>query len=347
MVLMNVCSTDFMSFINGSILTIAAIASMVSVLMIVFSYYIGQLISNPKVTVWARSEIVQLVVSVASVAFLLMLINTFCAINMAEVGSIFGISGKSGSVYSAAQDYLGDTLQFSHDALVVVRYHLQAYTILSYLSAFDCDLHTGVIGWGCFFSYSGTTHQPLGAYSSSMGALNLFFNTALVAYLTTLNFLFVLLFVYKGFVLFLLPFGIFIRSLPYLRSMGSLIIAVALGFMIVYPLILAIFGLMSDVLLKEPPGMDEFDDEEVFPDWGGAAGVGTSTAGAFVGESFYEDHYFENEDDIAGAIAFAAYAFIAGVFLPTAALLATMATIYYLARMYGEEIDLSRIIQMV
>jgi hypothetical protein len=337
-----------MDFVNGSILQISALASIVATVLIVFSFYIGQLISNPKVSVWAKSEIVQLVMSVASVAFLILTVNTFCAIDMSEVASIFGVTGTtSGSVYAAAQNYLGQTLEFSQGALSVVRYHLMGFTILQNLSAFICDLPVGNINFGCFFSYSGTSGQPLGAYSSSMGALNLFFNSTIVAYMTTLNFLFILLFMYKGFVLFLLPFGIVIRSLPYLRSMGSLIIAVALSFMIVYPLILSVFGMMSGVLLQPPDNVEEFKNEYKFTANSGASGAASSTAGAFAGAGFYENLYFPDGDNIEGAIAYSAYAFIAGVFLPTSALLATIASIYYLAKMYGEEINLSRIIQMV
>jgi hypothetical protein len=344
-----VCSTDFTDFVNGPILQISAIATFVSAMIVVFSYYIGQIISNPKVSVWAKSEVVQLLVSAASVIFILISVNTFCAIDMSDVASIFEISGvPSGTdVYTGAQNYLNDTLTFTHDGLVVVRYHLQAYTILSHLSAFSCDMKTGTIGWGCLFSYSGTSGQPLGAYSSSMGALNLFFNSSLVAYITTLNFLFILLIIFKGFVLFLLPFGIFVRSLPYLRSLGSLLIAVALSFMIVYPLILSIFGLMSGVLLDAPPGLASYMNEKKFPNNGGAMGAAQSLGGSIAGAWIYEEIYFPSGSNVPGAIAFAAYAFIAGVFFPTAALIATIATINYLARLYGEEIDLSRIIQMV
>lgn len=354
-----VCSADFTDFINGPILQISAIASIVATVLIVFSFYIGQMINNPKVSVWAKSEVLQLIMSVASVAFLIMTINTFCVIKMGDVASIFEITDAytgNPDVYNAAKQYMNNTLEFNHDALVVVRYHLQGFTILSHMSSFVCDLKTGSIGWGCLFSWSGSSGQPLGAYSSSMGALNLFFNTVLVAFITSMNFLFILLFVYKGFVLFLLPFGIFLRSMPYLRSLGSLLIAVAISFMIVYPLVLSIFGLMSGVLFKAPDGMAGYMDESTFPDNAGAAAAAHSAAG-IAGAGYYECIYFPDEDcvlassiggpNVPGAIAYAAYAFIAGVFLPTSALLATIASIVYLARLYGEEIDLSRIIQMV
>jgi hypothetical protein len=314
--------------------------------------------------VWAKSEILQVLMSIASLFLLMLLVSSFCAINMSEVASIFDIpmapnSAYSGNVYSAALGYLTNTLVFSHDALRVIRYHLEAFTVLSQISLFSCDMKSpsidvfGVfsipaIGWGCFFSYSGTQGQALGAYSSVMGALNLFYNSTLVAYITTLNFLFILMFIYKGFVLFLLPFAIFMRSMPYMRSFGSLLIAVALSFMIIYPLMLAVFGMMADVLLREPPNVAQFMNENTFPDNTGASALGASTAAALSsGAAYFEHIYFPNGDNVAGAIAFAAYAFIAGVFLPTSALLAAMASVNYLARIYGEDIDLSRILQMV
>jgi hypothetical protein len=363
-----VCSAGFASILNGPILEICAIASVASIMLIVFGYFLGQVTSNPKVSVWAKSEILQVLMSVGSTILLLFLVNSFCAINMGEVASIFGITAGpaySGSVYSAAEAYLSNTLSYSHDALRVIRYHLEAYTVLSQVSSFVCDLKSPsmsvfgmftvpAIGWGCFFSYSGQNGQPLGAYSAVMGALNLFFNSTLVAYVTTLNFLFILMFIYKGFVLFLLPFAIFMRSLPYMRSFGSLLIAVALSFMIIYPLTLAVFGMMADVLLREPPNIAPFLNENKFPDNGGISGSAKASAGALNpltpngGATYFEHIYFpDGVDNAAGAIAFAAYAFIAGVFLPTAALLAAMASVSYLARIYGEEIDLSRILQMV
>jgi len=349
MMVMEICSADFSSFLNGSVLQITALATIISSIIITLSYFIGQIISNPKVTVWAKSEIIQLIVSIFSFAFILITINFFCAIDMGDVASLFGISGiPSGtSLYEAAENYLYQTLYFSHQALSAIRYHLQAYTILGQLSSFICDLSTGSIGWGCLFSYSGTSGQPLGAYGVPLGALNVFFNSTMVAYMTTLSFIFVLLFVYKGFVLFLLPFAIFIRSMPYLRSLGSLLIAVAMSFMIIFPMILAIFSLTSNILLKPPEGAMNYLNEDIFPMYGGATAAGTSLAGSFAGAWFFEMIYFPAGSNVPAAIAFAAYAFIAGVFLPTAAMIATIASINYLARLYGEEIDLSRIIQMV
>jgi hypothetical protein len=158
-----------------------------------------------------------------------------------------------------------------------------------------------------------------------------------------MNFLMILLFVYRGFVFLFLPLGVFLRSMPYMRPFGSLMFAVAMSFLIVYPLMLGIFGLMSDVILDAPVDVGDYD-EHVFPESEeGAEILGSS----FGGEDYVYDNYLGGIDNVGGAMAFAATAFIAGVFFPTLALLATIASVSYIARLYGDEIDLSRLTQLV
>ena len=347
---MDICSPPFATFLTNTILPITAIASIASAVIVALGYMIGQVLGNVRVSTWAKTEVVQVVMSVASVAFIFMLLGAFCAINMNEVKGIFGISiappepcgSASGgtSVYDAARGYLTDASCFSHNAVGAVRYHLEAYTVLSNLNLFECSLSTGSIGWGCMFGYSGTSMQPLGGYGTAMSAMNVFFNSSIVAYVSALNFLFILMYVYRGFVLFFLPFGIFIRSVPYLRTFGSLLISVALAFRVIYPLLLAIFSLMGNAIFSVPEGVPAIYDESVFHSVSGFEGS--------LGAGYVKGVYFDGgKEQMIGVIEYSAAAFIAGVFLPTVALLATIASIRYLSRIFGEEIDLSRIVQMV
>jgi hypothetical protein len=347
---MDICDPLFTTFLTNTIIPITAMASIASAVIVALGYMLGTVLSNVRVVTWAKTEVLQVVMSVASVAFIFMLLSTFCAINMDEVKGIFGIvttpadpcGSPSGgtSVYDAAKGYLTDASCFSHNSVKAVRYHLQSYTVLSNLNLFECALSTGAIGWGCLFGYSGTSMQPLGGYGTAMSAMNVFFNSSIVAYVSALNFLFILMYVYRGFVLFFLPFGIFIRSVPYLRTFGSLLISVALAFLVVYPLLLSIFSLMGDVIFAVPPGVPAVYDELVFSSASGFEGS--------LGASYVKNTYFGGgKEQLIGVIEYSAAAFIAGVFLPTVALLATIASIRYSSRIFGEEIDLSRIVQMV
>ncbi len=358
--MVDVCGTEFTDFLNGTIMPLTAYAGIATSILIALSFMVGRALANPKLTLWSKTEALQLIISFSSVFFILITMNTFCAIDMAEVAELFGTPPtSSATVYQAAQDYLNDAALYSHNAMTTVRYHLEGYTILAYLNAFMCDFATGRVGWGCLFGYSGATQQPFGGYGAQMAALNIFFNSTIIAHFSALNFLFILLFVYKGFVFIFLPLGIFLRSMPYMRSFGALLIALTLSFLIVYPFMLAIYYLMESVLVDKPdyfptvsgPALSNFygDKEKVFPnnDAGGISSLGSGLAQSTMGEGEIYDTYFPHGENMFGAIVFASYAFVAAVFMPTVALLATIASVVYIARLYGEEIDLSRITQLV
>jgi hypothetical protein len=341
----DVCGiAGFDSLFSNSIVPLAGISAMTTALIIGITYMFSQVTNNPKLSLWSKTEAVQLVLSVITLTMLVFVMNAFCTIDMGQVAPLFGLTSNSISVYQAAQNYISDAAYYSLRAVTAVRYHLEAYNVLGALSMFECDFG----GIGCLFGYSGVSQQPLGGYGAHQAALSVFFNSAIMSNLTALNFLFILLFVYKGFVLLFLPLGIFLRSMPYLRTFGALLIAVAISFLIVYPFLLSIFYLMENVLLDAPAyapsGMSGFLDESVYDTQGGA---GQSVDAAVNGPDSVKATYFPSGANDVGVIAFAASAFIAGIFLPTAALLATIGSIVYITRLYGEEIDLSRIVQMV
>jgi hypothetical protein len=374
------CGTGGGRVFNTAIYPLMAYAAIATGILIAISYMAGTALSNPKLTLWAKTELVQLGVSIASVAIILFAVNAFCIIDMKEIADMFGLSGSHASinVYDAAKEYLKGAALYSHNALTVARYHLEGYTVLSYFNAFICDFPIGRIGLGCLFGYAGDTQQPFGGYGADIAAMNVFFNGMIMAHFTALNFLFILLFIYKGFVFLFLPLGIFLRALPFMRPVGSVLIAIALSFLTVYPFTLGVFYLMGDVLLDRgtgfaPPGIDMSKyDESIYPDSTNAASqMGVSTGGEAVAKCNYfgtdrgscigyatanefglggvlkmDQSYFGRENPV-GAIGFAANAFIAAIFFPTVALLTAIASVSYMARLMGEEIDLSRITQLV
>ncbi len=351
-------SPQFIEFVSTALFPVMAIAAIATTVVIAFSLMIGRVLNNAKLTLWAKTEIVQLFVSIAAVLFLGSMVNVFCAIDMGEMAALFSFPAPhsgSVSVFDAAETYLVEAGVYAHNALGVVRYHLQGYTLLSFLSVFLCDLR-------CFFGYSGTNTQAFGAYGSAIGALNIFFNSTLLGLITVISHLFLLLFVYRGFVLLFLPMGVFLRSMPYMRTFGSLLMAVAISFLIVYPLILSVFYLMGDVLVERTTDYVPDEDlgwfrrsEQKFHNLGGTSTGGAGGAlwasiqAAFAGGEGLKNDYFPDEhpERPVDAIIFAASAFLAAAFMPTVALIGTIASISYITRMMGETIDLSRITRMI
>ncbi len=347
------CGAPFGGFLTSTIIPYVALATVVTAIIIGITFMASRLLSNPKLSLWAKTEILQLFISVGTVFLITSIITAFCNIDMAEVNGFFLPANPiaSANIYESANSYITGAMQYSHNALIMIRYHLEAYTVLTYFNAFICDYSTGRFGWGCLFGYSGDNMQPFGGYGAVTAALNLAFNTTIISFFTSMNFFFILMFVYRGFVFLFLPMGIFMRAMPYMRSFGSLLIAVALSFLIIYPFMLAVFNLMAPHLLDSangyaPAGINMgWYDESVFPDnEGGGSQLGAST----MGEDYTKNTYLgDSKDQVSVALAFAAYAFLAAVMFPTLALLATLASISYVSRLYGEEIDLSRITQLV
>jgi hypothetical protein len=200
--------------------------------------------------------------------------------------------------------------------------------------------------------------QPYGGYGAGMSALNIVYNSLLITFFTTLAYVFVLIFVYKGFVFFFLPVGLFVRCLPYMRNLGSVLLSIGIAFMVIYPGVLAIFYLMEDVLFEEPEGpsgidSSTFSSAEASLVKTNAEYFAMSTWGEGPIKNVYlgvgncyscDDHALGN---VPYALEFAGHAYVASGFFPTLALLATIASVAYLARLYGDEVDLSRLVQMI
>lgn len=153
-----------------------------------------------------------------------------------------------------------------------------------------------------------------------------------------------------------LPLGIFLRSMPFLRTFGGVFIALVLSFLFIYPLVLGIFYLAKDAILDAGNNhvpktggvaLDSYLDETKITYLADARSAGESLQAVLGGPEWVKKNYFPDGDNFGGALLFSAYSFVAAVMLPTIALLASIASVSYISRFYGEEIDLSRITQMV
>ncbi|VVC04863.1 Uncharacterised protein [Candidatus Bilamarchaeum dharawalense] len=350
--------TNFTTFVTDTIFPLTAVATIVTLILIALSYMGSKALSNPKLSLWAKTELIQIGISLFTIVVILAAVKLFCTIDVTSIGDSLGFTGTrppNANIFEAAGLFLNNAAVYTHNAIIVSRYQLEAYTVLSYYNAFYCDFSIGRVGLGCWFGYGGDNAQPYGGYGSSIAALNAAYNGLLITYFTIISYIFVLLFVYKGFAFFFLPVGMFIRSLPYMRNLGAVLIAIAMSFLIVYPAVLSVFYLMNEKLFEEPSGIGsgEFKEGENSLDRSDAQYFAMSTWGedpikcAYLGTSNEYSCSDHDLGDVPYALAFAAYAYVAGGFFPTVALLATIASVSYIARLYGDEVDLSRLVQMV
>ncbi len=355
-------SGDFWTFFNSSILPLSASTAFLTSVVIALVYAISNVISNPKLKVWAKEEVIQLVVSAAVVIVLPLTVSFFCSLDFIDLGEVF--VGRTYSepldsynLYGAAEYYVFKAAVYSQNALAAIRYHLFVYTILSSASGFECLLPV------CLFSYSGYSLSPFGGYAAIQAALSPFLQISLISQISALMNYFILRLTQTGFLFFFLPLAIFLRFVPYLRVMGSVLFALSISFILIYPFLLAVLSLVVEVF--EVPStyrMREYSFEE-----SSALNIGGEFLAGFA--SLLSDLTFGDvtdaaegakaiyfgdgspdslpKEDPAEAILFVVKAFFASSIILNLALLSAMASTVYITRFFGETVDLSRLTQLV
>lgn len=365
MVLANICSAGAQNVVSNFIIPLTFNSSIATAIIVALAYMFGEAINNPKVVLWAKTEIIQLFISIFSVGLVLQVVSFSCTIDINSIYSIvapIGSNPQSISMYQAAENYFITGGTYIKDVLEITRYHLGGYNILQsfarnfclgattaplsgFLNLIFCLYGSGILSSASTLGIgTGTYIRPDSGYSFLASGVGVAFNSVLFSYISSLNYLFILRYIYSGLALFLLPLGIFFRAVPYMRTLGSLMISVSLSFVLIFPLVLSVFylDLSSNTSVLAPRTSPAFNYL--------GRSISGAGAAAFLGfkDTIYTDVFNQQGNDQSfEVIKLAGNAFLIGVFIPSLALLAAAAAVSYINKFLGEEIDLSRIVQMV
>lgn len=371
-----ICSATALGSIQNSLFPVLAIASTFTTIIIGLVYAFGEITSNPKALVWAKTEIFQLFISAFCAVVLILSLSSFCAIDVSGIYSLFSttsVVSTPSTIFDGAENYFVSSGGYLNNLTQVTRYHLGGYFYLQSFHQSFCD--GGGLGTRILLCTFGSVTNYIGTYGGSVGyqvsrlpesgygyvssAVFVAFNSLLFSHISSLNYALILRYLYSGLPLVLIPLGLFLRSMPFMRGIGATMISISFSFLIVYPLVLAIFNIdlvRSDSSLAPCTPVFVYVGEDI-------------NSKVTVGDAFDQDESISNDifsiatdkvmcgrtystSETVGDMPFeiikhAGNAFILGVFIPSLALLASVASIGYLNRFLGEEIDLSRIIQMV
>ena len=364
MAIETICSAGGTALLYSSVMPYVAISAVVTAIIVGIVYMIGNTLSNPKLTLWAKTEIIQLFVSIAVVGSIFGLIGSFCSISINSIIGVFPITASfpasAVTIYDGGELYLVEAGKWIHSVFAAARYHLAAFNILE---GFGRTLCLGPEGaalnvifciFGTALSLGGGTGISLSldsGYAFAAPAISVAFNSLMISYLSTLNYLFILRFVYSGFIFFFLPLGIFLRSMPFIRGLGSLMMSVTISFMIVYPLVLSIFYIdfLSAKILAPDLSAKVSHYAAADPDDAVDLLDALDVVGLHSDVFDYDTSFGQavGNDASLDIMKLTGNAVLLGIFVPSLAMLATIASIMYLNRFLGEEIDLSRVIQVI
>ena len=335
---------QFLSMLSGPVLQLMAMSVIsMSIIIAVFIMY-SKSIANQKLEIWSRGELIQLFISIMFVLFFGGILLSYCSLTSNSLKIFLETPAPAGdrpdmSIFNAAESYLVLAAEYSHNVMNVERYYLGAFEMLRTRGRQQC-----VDEYLCLFGITATSYSPYAGHSIVSASFSVAFNTSMFAFLSALNYLLILEYTLSGMLLFFLPLGVFMRSVPFMRTFGSLLMAIAISFVFVYPLILSIFYLVPDNIMFDTINNDVFDYSTEEP----SLSDGEIFEGSFeVGDDELYKKFFGDDIDYSTPLYLSGYSFVVSVFIPTFALLATIGAVSYVTRFLGEEVDLSKLLQMV
>ncbi|MBI4399960.1 hypothetical protein HY570_04385 [Candidatus Micrarchaeota archaeon] len=230
---------------------IAVISVFITFLLISIAYMLSGLFSLPDMRRWAKAEFIQSLASILIIGFLIIMIELLISKGTAVA---LVVSGESPLIQAAALDekLKGNPFAIANVYIdTVLACSKQYYRWLMFIS-FAEIAQTGSIQAAGFEFAPG---WPLGGLVSSvqMASNNLVF--AMIANYFQRN---ILLFIQDVMLTVFLPAGIILRIFPFTRGAGAVMMAVAIGLYVVYPLSYGLLLLFSGnqtttCSLDEPP----------------------------------------------------------------------------------------------
>ncbi len=312
-----------------AVVNVSVFVSTALTLLIALGYMIGQSISNPRLIAWSKEEVVQLLISFLFLSLSLMMIKAMCSVDYCSFYAFFTGSspGGSGSIYDGAVDYLSDIASYAHNVTVEARYFIGKAEIAQSYSKWKCPLPL------CIFSGGGTGENDV-SYAGAgyfIGIFTMVMQSGLFAFFSAMLNLQFITSLSSGFFLMLFPFAVFFRTMPFMRRVGAVIMAIAFSFFVVYPFLLSVFGLAFPTPYHPMPDESSLEPSGGFWSWlSGSCDIANLDVDAIL--TLFSD---------IGRMMFHC------VFLPNLALVASIGSAAYIASVLGEEIDLAHLFRMM
>lgn len=316
-------------------------ALLASVSIIVFLYLVNRFFQNAEGTGWAKLELYEVFVTVV------IMVGVFAASELAcsaRAAWVFPGTARFGDVniYEASVSYLDG---FSSKIMGITTVLYGFYAGLDLISSMQ------LAGRPLFL---GSTIQPTGGFAVTIkpGLTNAF-NMLIIAFIINKVQIFLIDFLSFGFIKYYLPIGLFLRSFTPTRRIGGTIIAIALGFLFIYPFLIILQGevglrplsIISDELINFRKDISALNGQEFVEWWRDSISllgildfigvVFRSAIGLFIFGLLY---FSANA---------AGYAFLVGLFFPAFNTLILVTTIRYLSKSMGEEIDVTNLTRLI
>ncbi len=314
--------------------------------VIALVYMAGESLHLPHLLDWSKTEALQMGMAIVLFIVIAFLLSMECNLRMGEFLHWTGLGGSlitpDMNTLQASQAYLNWATEQTHLSVVLIRRDMGALNIRATYSKYESS-PAGLGG-------NGYSSSPYSGDWTTLGTLGMLLNLNSSFLLAVLFEFFSLAFFASasGLFIFLVPIGLVLRSVPFLRQFGGSLVAIAVGFYIFYPLFLAMLGLMLPPLYA---GHDARDAISGIDSISAAQTSEQKLTGDNVFSYFnsYPDVWIEHngQPDLGIYFKLTALNFIRAIFLPSVGLIITVTFVRDLSGLFGEEVDASRLVQLV
>ncbi len=340
-------------------LQVMAIGMMALLALIALVYMIGEALHHPQLLEWSKSEIGHVGMTIILFFLIVWLIQFQCNLT---VGEFLNWSGSSNPLYSSGMTLSQAGLKSlewgitqTRLTLVAMRYEMGVLNMRATYSSYSTQF-PGMGGNGYSFMPFSGDYTLLGSFGM-LTNLNSTFLLALLFQLFSLFFFSSS----SGLFIFLVPVGLILRSVPFIRGFGGSLVAIGIGFYIFYPILLAFTGLLLAPLYSGIDSTSQLGIADASQLEAKELAIHTPfSSTGLAGDNIFSynpgDPYPGPLMPTAGkdsppklGIYFnlTALNFLRAILIPTAGLIVTVSFVRDLAAIFGEEVDASKLIAMI
>ncbi len=350
-------------------LQIMAIGMGLMIALIAVVYMIGNALHHPQMLDWSKSESANLLVTLLFFLVIAWLVSMQCSLQIGELLRWTGFATYSGNTWASTHPLYADgTLTLSQASLKELEWAIRETYLAT--SAIRFEMGAGNMR-ATYSSYStqlqgmggnGFSFTPMAGDYTLLGSLGMLLNLNSTFVIALLLQLFSVFFfsASAGLFAFLVPVGLLLRSVPFMRGFGGSMVAIGVGFYLFYPAMLALTGYVLAPLYKGHDASDklgissvaQLNEDALAPIGIEGASIASYTPfkpypGFFKSACVGSYTGTECPVDIVLYFNLTALNFLRAILVPSAGIIVAVAFVRDLSVLFGEEVDASKLIAMI
>lgn len=244
------------------------IGNLLSLSIAVIMYFIAMLLNDERLKATANMTFVSIISTFVLIIVIIFILNLVCAIKVTELLEAFDsglnslnpspktpiaigtLNPSSNNIYNFSMYYLSWAKLIVHKEIMDSRNAMAKSIYSSSINKWKCR-EQGLTAVLCLVGGVGMNYRPFMGTFVETKIYMMKINTLVASVFSVLTQMKLLLFIQYGFLDFLLPFAIVLRSLPGTRLFGSSLLALLLVMYVFYPLLTTFSAILWFPIVNE------------------------------------------------------------------------------------------------